>query len=101
MTYPVGNLIQPSPGGLSQKIAISTSSAQSAAFDSFNPVYITVYSDTDCFFRSGANPTAVSNGTDQIIPSGPLYRIGPAQKGHKLAFITASGSGFIYITPDN
>lgn len=101
MSYPASNLIPCNTGGFSARIAISTSSAQSAAYDSANPVYLNVYTDVDCFVRSGLNPTALSTGVDQIIPSGPIYRLGPVPKGHKLAFVTASGSGFVYLTPEN
>lgn len=101
MAYPTGNLIPLNAGGLSTKLAISTSSAQSPVYTSFGPIYLNVYTDTDCFARFGVNPTADSSGIDQIILAGPLYRIGPVPSGQRLAFITASGSGFIYLTPEN
>lgn len=101
MSYPTGNLIPVNPGGISQKIAISGASAQSAAFMSGQPIYVNLYVDTDCFARCGANPTALSDGTDQFIPSGPLFRYGPIPIGYKLAFKTAAGSGFAYITQEN
>lgn len=84
-------------GGASQKVAISTTSAQSTAISTTdNTVLVTP--DTTCFVRQGSNPTAVSDGTDIILLANNQYRLSIG-KGNKLAFITASGSGFVYITP--
>jgi hypothetical protein len=83
-------------GGTSQAVSISSVSAQSSAItDGFAVVTPT----TDCFFRAGANPTALSNGTDQILLGGNTYRITNITSGHKLAFITTSATGTVYITP--
>jgi hypothetical protein len=82
-------------GGTSQAVSISTTSAQSAAIPGGSAV---IYSTVDCFVRSGANPTALSNGTDRFIPAGIYLRVGFAS-GEKLAFITAAGTGTVYIAP--
>jgi hypothetical protein len=83
-------------GGQSAAVAISAVSAQSAAITMPSVV---VTPTVDCFFRQGANPTALSNGTDQILLATNSYRISGIVSGNKLAFITASGSGTVYITP--
>lgn len=83
-------------GGQSQSVSMSTTSAQSTAI---NAEWAVVTPDSACFFRKGANPTALSNGADQYLAAGSAYRINGLQEGDKLAFIVASGTGTVYITP--
>lgn len=87
-------------GGQSSQLAISTTSAQSAAFTfpAAPAGYVLITSAADCFVRQGTNPTALSNGTDQIILANQTYRCW-VNSGNKLAFITASGTGTVYMTP--
>lgn len=87
-------------GGQSSSVAISTTSAQSAAlsFPAAQAGYVLVTTDTNCFVRQGTNPTALSNGTDQILLANQTYRCW-VNSGNKLAFITASGTGTVYLTP--
>lgn len=87
-------------GGQSSKISISTSSAQSATFTFPNMPqgYVLITPDVPCFVRQGVNPTAVSDGTDQYLPANTIYRAF-VNSGNKLAFITASGTGNVYLTP--
>jgi hypothetical protein len=91
-------------GGTSQKVAISTVAASTAAIAAPTglptgaPVPVVLAVDVDAFVRRGANPTAVSDGTDQFVPAGILLRT-EVQPGEKLSFITASGSGNAYVTP--
>lgn len=86
-------------GGKSQKVTLlAATSAQSAAIDT---EFADVYSTVDCFVRAGANPTALSDGTDRFIPANTLLRldgINRAATGSKLAFIAAA-AGTVYITP--
>jgi hypothetical protein len=85
-----------STGGTSEKVAISTANARSSVIASRIAM---VTPDVDCFVRQGlATPTAVSDGTDQLLLAGNTYRLG-VTPGNKLAFITATGTGFVYITP--
>jgi hypothetical protein len=88
-------------GGNSQKLALSTSSAQSATLGAGSTGTMTVLftTDVDCFYRQGSNPVAVSDGTDQLIVSECTYRV-QVLCGNKLAFVTASGTGNAYITPE-
>ena len=84
-------------GGQSEPISVSTTSAQSSAITSG---WAVVTPTIDCFFRQGSGtPTALSNGTDQILLGGNSYRITNITSGNKIAFITASGTGTVYITP--
>lgn len=91
-------------GGTSQKVAIGIVSAQSAAAAAAStenkgaPIKYLVTPDVTCFVRKGANPTAVADGTDQILIANQTYRV-ELMDGEKMAFITASGSGNVYITP--
>lgn len=82
-------------GGTSQPVSISTTSAQSTVITGDNAV---IYSSVECFIRSGSNPTALSDGTDQFIPASMFLRVRFAA-GSKLAFKTATGTGTVYITP--
>jgi hypothetical protein len=90
-------------GGTSQKVAISTSSAQSAAAAAAAteskavPLKYLITPDVACFVRKGADPTAVAD-TDQYLIANQTYRV-ELMDGEKMAFITASGSGNVYITP--
>ena len=84
-------------GGQSAKIVVSGTSAQSAALTSTS--YL-VSTDTDVFVRTGANPTAVADGTDQVLFAGNQFRVLPILPGNKLAFITSGGVGNVYLTPD-
>lgn len=88
-------------GGTSQKVALSTTSAQSTAIGSgqSGTVMCLVTLDADGFYRQGSNPTALSDGTDQILLANNTYRI-PLVAGNKFAFILASGTGSAYITPE-
>ena len=86
------------PGGTSQKIAVSTTSAQSTAIGNLAPTAV-ITPDITVFFRRGGNPTALSTGVDQILLANNTYRLYGLQAGDKLAFITASGSGNVYISP--
>lgn len=91
-------------GGLSQTVAVSTTSAQSAAIGAANdgsgPRSVLFYSDVAVFFRQGSNPTALSNGTDTLLPASVLLRVTGIIPGNKLAFKTSSGTGTVYLTPD-
>lgn len=82
-------------GGTSQVVAISATSAQSAAIASSRAV---ITPTVDCFVRQGSNPTALSDGTDQFLVGGQMYRVS-LTAGNKLAFKTATGTGSVYITP--
>lgn len=85
-------------GGLSSKVVVSATSAQSVQFTpgpGYNSVLITP--DVNVFFRYGDNPTALADGTDMILLASQQYRIVIGGTG-KFAFI-ASGAGNVYLTP--
>lgn len=88
--------MQISTGGTSQAISVSATSAQSAAVVS--PGSVVVTPTVDVFVRRGTNPTALANGTDQILLAGFSYRVGNLAEGERLAFIAAS-AGTVYVTP--
>ena len=89
--------LQASAGGTSAKVDISSTSAQSAAY---NARTLLVSPSIDCFYRSGSNPTALADGTDTFLFGGNTYRIEGLPAQHKLAFITSAASGSVYITPE-
>lgn len=91
----------PNEGNKSEVIAISTTSAQSTALYGNSNGYVNLFSDVDCFMRMGLNPTALNTGVDQFIPGGNLLRVGPIPEDFKLAFITATGTGTVYITKES
>lgn len=87
-------------GGLSSSVAVTGTSAQSAAFASTGPGTSVVISPTvPMFVRQGVNPVALANGTDLYLLGGVSYRTFVAA-GNKLAFIAAGASGGVYITPN-
>lgn len=91
-------------GGQSAQIAISSTSAQGPLVSAPTnhptgvPVKCLVTPDTICFCRKGTNPTALSNGTDQILLANTTYRV-ELLPGERMAFVTASASGNVYFTP--
>jgi hypothetical protein len=80
-----------------QSVSVSTSSAQTtSALTGNDPL---VYATVECFVVAGTNPTAsVATGTP--IPAAGYVRLLGVQPGDKLAFITASGTGTVYVCPD-
>ncbi len=82
-------------GGLSQAVALSTTSAQTAVL---NCNYVLVELTAAGFYRQGANPTALSDGTDQYLAANVKYRVN-ITPGNKLAFKLATGTGTAYVTP--
>lgn len=87
-------------GGQSSRVSMSTTSAQSAVFDfpGTPSGYVLVTPDVNCFVRQETNPTAVSDGTDQILIANNTYRTF-VNSGNRLAFIVGSGTGNVYLTP--
>jgi len=81
--------------GLSQALAISSTSAQSAAILTDSAI---VTPTIDCFVRQGSNPTAASDGSDMFLLGSVSYRLA-LPRGNKLAFKTTAASGTVYITP--
>ena len=81
-------------GGRSQALAISSTSAQSAAI---NAPYALVTLTASGFVRQGSNPTATSDGTDIYLLSDVTYRLN-IQPGNKLAFRTTGSAGTAYVT---
>lgn len=77
-------------------VSISTTSAQSAVIPQGGSVV--VHSTADCFVIQGANPTAVAN-TCLPLFANVQYRLSGIRENGRLAFITASGTGTVYITP--
>src|SRR5688572_839162 len=79
-----------------QSVSVSTSSA--ATTNAIGEDTAVVYSTVECFVLAGSNPTAtVAAGTP--IPAYVPMRLGGLQATDKLAFITASGTGTVYIRP--
>lgn len=93
--------IVPNTGGRSETVAISTTSAQSSALFTDVAGYVNIFSTIDCFMRMGTNPTALNTGVDQFIPGNNLLRVGPIPPNYVLAFITAAGTGTVYITEES
>jgi hypothetical protein len=93
--------VVPMEGGTSVLLTLAANTSQQytpAAAVAGQALYITLFADVDCFIRQGANPTALADGADQILPANNMYRIGPIAPGNRLAIISAS-VGSVYITP--
>jgi hypothetical protein len=82
-------------GGRSQALAISGTSAQSAALVA-DSVLVTL--SAPAFVRRGSDPTALASGVDTYLLGDVTYRVA-INRGDKLAFITAGATGTAYITP--
>lgn len=92
-------------GGQSSKVVTSTTSAQSAAIaqpasvQNGAPVSVLITCDALTFGRYGENPTAVSDGTDQVFVANAPYRV-QVMPGGKFAFIVPAATGNVYLTPE-
>ena len=87
----------PVAGGGSQKIAVSSTAAQSTAFSDHTYVYIV--NSVGVYLRQGTDPTALNTGVDAYLPEG-AWRVTNIQDENKLSFICDSGvSGNVWITP--
>jgi hypothetical protein len=60
---------------------------------------VLVTPSVDCYVIQGANPTALSDGTDLKLLGNNTYRC-RVTFGSKLAFITATGTGSVNLTPE-
>lgn len=92
-------------GGQSQKVAFtnaastqSTAIAASSAQVAGGPVGVMLTPDGNVFVRYDTNPTASSDGTDQILIANVPYRI-EVMPGGKFAFWGIAATGNVYITP--
>lgn len=80
-----------------QSVSVSTTSA--ATTNVVTGVDPLIMSDVLVFAVAGASPTAtVATGTP--IPPNTLIRLDGVQPGDRLAFITATGTGTVYVCPD-
>lgn len=82
--------------GRSQRLAVSTTSAQSAPIPASS---IVVHTSVDCYIRQGESPVALADGTDHFIPAGAYVRMSGITKGNRLAII-AVANGLVHLTPD-
>lgn len=91
-------------GGQSVKIATSVTSAQGPVIANPTnhpkgaPVKCLITCDALTFGRNGTNPTALSDGTDQVFAANTPYRV-ELMEGERMAFIVPSGTGNVYFTP--
>jgi len=80
-----------------QSVSVSTSSAATAAV--INSSTCVVYSTVECFLVVGASPTATV-AIGQPIPANTLVPVKGITAGvDKIAAISATGSGTLYIRP--
>lgn len=85
-----------STGQGQQSVSVSTSSAASG--NEIGAGECLVLSDVACFALAGSAPTAtVAAGTP--IPANVYIRLEGLDPSDKLAFITATGTGTVYIRP--
>jgi len=79
-----------------QSVSASNTSAQTT--NAIGAAECLVYSDVECFALAGSNPTAtVALGTP--IAANLMIRLRGLRAGDKLAFITATGTGTVYVRP--
>ena len=82
-------------GGSCQKVSTSTVSAQSAVINSGR---VEITPSVDTYVRAGLNPTALNTGVDHLLLGGFTHSF-YFTPGEKLAFILASGTGTVHISP--
>lgn len=82
-------------GGTCQAVAISGTSAQSAAITG---ALVHITPTVDVFVREGADPTALATGVDELLVAGATQAKRIAS-GNKLAFKTGGATGTVYIAP--
>lgn len=91
-------------GGTSSKIPTSTASAQGpvianpASVPAGCPVKCLITCDVLTFGRKGTNPTALSDGTDQVFVANVPYLV-ELMAGERMAFIVPTSTGNVYFTP--
>lgn len=83
-------------GNASQKVALSTSHAESTAISA---PFLLLFADTACFIRAGTAPVALGTGADMYLPANIQYRC-PWTDGNKISAIALTGTGNLYISPD-
>lgn len=87
----------PSGDATGQSVSISTTTAVTT--NAVGGITVVVYSDVLCFAVKGSAPTAtVAAGVP--IPANTLIRLYGLESSHKLAFITATGTGTVYVRPE-
>ena len=78
-----------------QKLSISASSTQSAAFEC---QLVQIISTVDAYITIGANPTATSGQGSRPIPA-MIPMVETIETGSKIAVIQKDETGDLYITP--
>lgn len=99
----VGYLGALGASGTAQKLALTTSAAQSAVVGgTARPgagVTILLALDTPSYVTSGANPTVATDGTSMYLTSGAMHRIEGLAATDKLSIAAVTGTGNAYIIP--
>ena len=92
----ISAVVPPSGSATGQSVSISTSSAASSNAVGATSAYI--YSTVECFIVKGSAPTAtVAAGLP--IPANVPMRIAGLKVDDKIAAITSTGTGTLYIRP--
>lgn len=79
-----------------QSVSVSGTSAATAS--TIGAQECVIYSTVECFAVAGSTPTAtVANGTP--IPANTLIRVEGLLPTDTIAFITATGTGTVYVRP--
>lgn len=82
--------------GVSQKKAFTAVSSQSTALSASTSV-VRLFATEDCHIKTGANPTAVADGTCMFLPADREALIGVGS-GDKIAVIRDTVDGVLFIT---
>ncbi len=80
-----------------QSVSVSTSSARTAADIGSNECL--VYSTVECFAVAGNSSVTATVADGTPIPASTLIRLRGVIPNGRIAFITASGTGTVYIRP--
>lgn len=81
--------------GAQQRISVSATAAQSAAFITN---VITLYTTKDCWIVHGKNPVAVVNDGNSIFLPGGFFHVFLVEEGDKVSVIRDTADGYLHIT---
>lgn len=94
-SYPMFQVVKP---GVSQKVTVTGTSAQSSALGAGTSI-VRLFATVNMFILVGTNPTALADGTNMFLPAGIETYVAIAEGSTpKIAAIQNSVSGTLYIT---
>ncbi len=79
-------------------VTVGSPSAQSTVTVPHGCTLVMLISTTNCWFKSGANPTAAASATSIYLPGGVYFYL-PVSEGDVVAFLQYSAAGTAQVIP--